>query len=133
MFAAYQNRSGLYRNVAVETGLTDADPHRLIAMLYDGAIEAVLRARGALKARDIPGRGAAIGKAIGILEQGLRPALNLDTGELAHNLNTLYAYMSQELLKANLHADDAKLAHVQSLLNTLREGWKGITGTAMPG
>ena len=34
-----------YANVGLETGVTAANPHRLVVMLYDGAIEAIGDAR----------------------------------------------------------------------------------------
>lgn len=126
MFAAYRSPAAAYRSLSVETALTDADPHRMIAMLYDGAIEAVGRARTALARRDIAGRGAAIGKAIRIVDEGLKASLDDRGGEITVNLRNLYVYMSKRLLEANLHADDEALQEVSRLLDTLRDGWKGI-------
>lgn len=126
MFAAYRTPAAAYRTLAVETALNDADPHRMIAMLYDGAIEAVGRARTALAKRDIAGRGAAIGKAIRIVDEGLKASLDDRGGEITVNLRNLYVYISKRLLEANLHADDEALQEVHRLLDTLRDGWKGI-------
>ncbi len=126
MFAAYRTPAAAYRHLAVETALTDADPHRMIEMLYDGAVETVAKARAALARRDIPARGAAITKAIRIIDEGLKASLDERGGEIARNLRDLYVYMTRRLLEANLHADDAALVEVAGLLETLRSGWKGI-------
>ncbi len=126
MFAAYRTPSAAYRHLAVETALTDADPHRMIEMLYDGAMESVARARTALASRDIPRRGAAISKAIRIIDEGLKASLDDRGGEITRNLRDLYVYMTKRLLEANLHADDEALLEVTRLLDTLRSAWKGI-------
>ena len=126
MFAAYRTPAGSYRDLSVQTALTDAHPHRLIAMLYDGAIESVGRARAALARRDVPARGLAITKAIRIIEEGLKASLDERGGEIASNLRGLYVYMNRRLLEANLGADDVALEEVGRLLGTLRDGWAGI-------
>lgn len=126
MFAAYRSPLNSYRQVSVETSLTDADPHRMIAMLYDGALEAVARARRELARDDIAARGAAVSHAIRIVDEGLKAALDPSAGELAANLKALYEYISLRLLTANRTADDAMLAEVARLLGTLRDGWLGI-------
>lgn len=129
MFAAYRSPTGSYRSLSVETSVTDASPHRLIAMLYDGAIEAVNRARGALARKDVSTRVAAIGKAIRIVDEGLKASLDPRGGEIASNLRDLYVYMSHRLLSANLESSDAHLAEVAELLGQLRSGWMGIASS----
>jgi len=39
-----------YRNVGVETGVGAATPHQLVAMLYDGLLDSLARARSAPRA-----------------------------------------------------------------------------------
>ena len=126
MFAAYRTPAGSYRDLSVQTALTDAHPHKLIAMLYDGAIESVGRARAALTRRDVSARGAAITKAIRIVDEGLKASLDDRGGEITQNLRSLYVYINQRLLEANLGADDKALEEVGALLGTLRDGWAGI-------
>ncbi|MFT4099671.1 MAG: flagellar export chaperone FliS [Burkholderiaceae bacterium] len=130
MFAPPRNRVGFYQAMSVETGLADASPHKLIEMLYDGAIEAIVRARGALARGDVPARTAAITKALRIVDEGLKAVLDPRGGELSTNLNDLYAYIAQRLVAANLHASDAPLAEATELLGQLRDGWKGIAPAA---
>jgi flagellar protein FliS len=104
-----------------------ASPHRLIAMLYEGARNALAQARMHLKAGNIGARGEAIGKAIRIVEEGLQQSLNLEAGgEIAARLNALYAYMARRLLEANIKQSEAMLIEVDGLLATLEEAWTGI-------
>jgi len=134
MFAAapapFGRRAGLagaYRQVGVETGVAGASPHRLVALLFDGCADAIVQARGALRSRNAQAKGQAIGRAVRILEEGLKAGLDLDAGgALAEGLRALYAYIALRLTEANLRNDDAALAECQRLLEPVREAWAGI-------
>ncbi|MEX3526772.1 MAG: flagellar export chaperone FliS [Burkholderia sp.] len=116
-----------YARVGVETGVMGASPHRLIAMLYEGARKAIAHARLHLNAGNVAARGEAIGKAMQIVESGLQASLNIEAGgEIAERLNALYAYILRRLLEANVNASEAMLAEVDGLLATLEEAWVGI-------
>lgn len=115
-----------YVNVGLETGVANAHPHRLIQMLFDGALLAVARAKSAMASGNITARGAAISKAIQIIDEGLKASL-VDTGtELAGNLRALYEYMSCRLLVASLKNDSAALDEVTRLLSEIKEAWNAI-------
>ena len=126
MFAPYRSLASSYRNMDVETSLQDASPHKLIAMLYDGAVAAVNKAKGAIERGDIASKGGAITFAIRIVEEGLRASLDPRGGDIAVNLGDLYSYMGRRLLEASLRNDTAILDEVAKLLGELRGGWAGI-------
>lgn len=116
-----------YRQVGVETGVITASPHKLVQMLLDGFQDAVVQARGGMRARQHDVRSRAIGRALGIVEEGLRASLNMAAGgELALNLDRLYAYVSQRLSHANIHNDEAALDECASLMATLQSAWAAI-------
>ncbi|MBL0125092.1 MAG: flagellar export chaperone FliS [Betaproteobacteria bacterium] len=71
-------------------------------------------------------KGAAITRAIRIVEEGLTGPLDLSQGELAQNLKSLYDYINSCLLKANLRNDAALLAEAHTLLAGMRETWAAI-------
>lgn len=124
--------AGAYRQVAVQTGVDGASSHALILMLFDGFQEAVSRARGALAAGDLEGKGRAIAHAVRIVEEGLRSGLNLrEGGQLAADLDALYAYVGVSLTRANLANDDAALAECARLIEPVREAWSAI-GAQVP-
>lgn len=103
-----------------------ADPHTLVTMLYDGAIERLAQARGAMERGMIQQKGERIGKAIAIVDN-LRATLDADAGgELAGNLSSLYDYMLRRLLHGNLKNDGEALDEVQRLLRELRAAWVDI-------
>ena len=133
------NRFGLqaYRKVAVDANVAVADPHALVLMLYDGAIEAIRRATGHLAAGQVAEKGAALAKAARIVEEGLKAAVDRGAGgELTRRLLELYDYMTMRLLQANLRNDRQALAEVARLLAELRSAWAqikpGPTATAAP-
>jgi flagellar protein FliS len=116
-----------YANVGLETGIAAASPHKLIVMLYDGALVALLGAKNNMAAGNIAAKGSAISKAITIIDNGLRASLDKNAGgEIAANLDALYDYMSRRLLEANLKNDAAIVDEVHRLLSDLREAWVAI-------
>lgn len=121
------NMTGLYHRVGVETGVDAASPHRLVTMLYDGLLESMSLARGALRTQQIDVKCRAISRAVRIIDEGLRCALNTtDGGELANNLSDLYFYVSMRLTKANLRNDDAAIEECIKLIEPLRQAWVSI-------
>jgi flagellar protein FliS len=126
-FATPQNLSNLYRRTSVEIDVHAATPHRLVQMLFDGLMEAFAQARGAIESGNVEQKARAIGRAVRILDEGLKAALNLkDGGRLAADLNDLYAYATLRLTQANLRNDLAALEECKRLIQPLREAWTEI-------
>ncbi|EKN6352612.1 flagellar export chaperone FliS [Yersinia enterocolitica] len=129
------NRSGsqAYAQVGLESGVMSASPHQLIVMLFDGAQSALVRARILMNQGDIPAKGAALSKAINIIENGLSASLDMEKGgELAENLSALYDYMSRRLLHANLHNDEQAITEVLALLDNIADAWRQIGPNYQP-
>ncbi len=102
------------------------DPYELTGMLFNGALDRIAQARGAIEQSDIARKGERIGKAISILE-GLRTTLDHRAGgELAANLEALYDYLQRRLLQANLGNDVETLDEVARLLRQIKESWDAI-------
>lgn len=116
-----------YRQMAAQTSVADAGPHRLVAMLYDGFMDALADARGAMRSKDIERKGRAIGRATDIVEAGLRGGLDLHKGgRLAADLDQLYGYIGMRLMQASLRNDESILDECQRLVQPLREAWAAI-------
>jgi flagellar protein FliS len=127
-FRSVYNKSALsqYQQINVQTGIVDADPHRLIQLLLEGAIDRIAQAKGALGAGDTAAMGEALGKALGIIS-GLQGCLNKDDGgEIAANLDRLYDYMMLRLMDVHGRREASPLDEVGSLLGTIKDGWEGI-------
>lgn len=115
-----------YQRINTQTSITDADPHKLIQLLYSGALERINMAKAKMQANDHQAKGTLIVKVIDIVA-GLRSFLDKEQGgELAERLDALYDYMERTLWEANVHNDLAKLDEVANLLRSIKEGWDGI-------
>ncbi|QHM73219.1 flagellar export chaperone FliS [Mixta intestinalis] len=116
-----------YAQVDLQSRLAGATPHQLITMLFEGAHSAIVRAQLYFENGNIARRGEMISKAINIIDNGLRSALDHEKGQqIASDLEALYSYMSRTLLQANLNNDPAPLAHVDEILMNIAETWKEI-------
>ena len=122
-----------YKQVGVKAA-ENADPHTLIQMLIDGAIERLNTAKMHLIQNNVAKKGESISRAISIID-GLRSSLDMQQGgEIAQNLEALYDYMQRQLLTANLSNKAENIDEVLSLLNEIRAGWTAIPqGLRKPG
>jgi len=120
-----------YHQIGVSTGVSEASPHKLVVMLFDGYIDAITEARGAMRERRHEAKGRAIGRAVSILGDGLRAGLDLQAGgALAADLDALYGYVIPRLSMAGLKNDEAILDECQNLIEPLRSAWKAIASQA---
>lgn len=103
----------------------EASPHRLIQLLFEGCLQRIAVAKGAIQHKEIVLKGESISKAIGILG-GLRGSLDLSQGEIATNLDRLYDYMERRLVEANLKNETAILDEVSGLLKEVKSAWDAI-------
>ncbi|MDO8845565.1 MAG: flagellar export chaperone FliS [Methylicorpusculum sp.] len=103
-----------------------ASPHRLIQMLYEGGLQKIAVAKGAIQRNEIATKGENISRAIAILG-GLRSSLDLSQGDIAVNLDNLYEYMERRLLEANIKNDEEILDEVSSLLRDVKSAWDAIS------
>ena len=128
---APRNAAQMYARIGLETGVTAANPHRLVLMLFDGAVGAVADADAHLVAGRVAEKGAAISRAIAIINDGLRASLDqTQGGKIAGYLLELYDYMVRRLLLASLENDRAVLREILRLLGELRSSWAAIGNTA---
>jgi flagellar protein FliS len=119
---AYQKFQKNYQRVEIQT----ADPLKIVVLLYEGAIKNLNQATR-LMADDRTAACARIGKTQDIVNY-LRNSLDhAQGGEIAFNLERLYEYVRDLLNDATIHADCAKVKEAVSLLQTLLEGWRGIS------
>jgi flagellar protein FliS len=122
-----------YKDVGLDTDIMGADPHKLVAMLYDGALLAISRAKSEIQYQDIEAKGEAISKAIAIIGDGLQVGLDINAGgDIAQNLFALYGYMVRRLVTANATNDVAILDEITRLLSELQEAWATIRPQVVP-
>jgi flagellar secretion chaperone FliS len=126
MYLSQTSRASLYKRVDVEGAVGDANPVRLIVMLYDGAIRSLNEAIAAKRLGNVVEKGKAVSRATRIIEEGLRASLDPKGGKITDDLNELYVYIGKRILTAHLHNDEMIFSEALALLGTMREAWHGI-------
>lgn len=126
MYGSSRNFADQYRKVGVTASVSEADPHKLVAMLFAGACQRIRLAQAAIAQGDMARKGKAIGEVCAIIGH-LNGSLDHEAGgEIAGNLSALYDYVMQRLTEANLHNDDAALAESLELLGEIDSAWNAI-------
>jgi len=120
-----------YAQMGVESSVLSASPYQLMTLLFDAALAAVSMARLYLVAGDVAQKGKSISRASNLIQGGLlasldRSAVSPDGLEMVDNLEALYGYMLDCLLRANLHNDVAKLDEAGKLLENIASAWREI-------
>jgi flagellar protein FliS len=129
--APSKHQLGAYQQVHVTTGVDGATPHRLVQMLFEGLLDSLARARGAMAHGNVAVKGEEIGRAVRIVEEGLKAGLNIkEGGRLAQDLNDLYAYVTVRLTYANRHNDEAAIVECVRLLEPIARAWDDIAHKA---
>ncbi len=107
-----------YQQVQIE----GADEGALVLMLYDGALRFLEKGHQAMLKKDYHKAYMEIIRVERILNE-LMSCLNLEAGEIAHNLMRLYEFMEWRLILANKDKDPQGLVEVSKLLGSLRDAW----------
>lgn len=116
-----------YREIGLETSVMSADGHKLVSMLFQGALLAISTAKYEMQNHHIEAKGKAISKAISIIGEGLQASLDMKAGgEIAQNLFALYGYMIKRLTEANLNNDPNLLEEVTRHLADIQGAWNAI-------
>ncbi|TCS42407.1 flagellar export chaperone FliS [Reinekea marinisedimentorum] len=119
-----------YQSIGTQTSIVDADPHRLIQLLFEGAASRIAAAKGHIDRKEYDKKSSQINSAIAIIG-GLQDSLNLDAGEIAQNLERLYNYMIRRLFEASVRNDIAMLDEVSHLLSQIKSAWDEIRDEAL--
>lgn len=115
-----------YTNVRHNAAVEGADAHHLIHLLYQGALESIAQAKGAMQQGNIEMRGRKIGKAVNIVV-GLRDFLDLQKGgEIAQNLDSLYDYIQRVLWEAHKIPSEDKLDEAAELIGNIASAWSSM-------
>lgn len=125
---AYARTSNLaaYQSAATHGGVAASDPHGLIVMLMDGALERIATARGCMQRGDVTEKARLLNRTVSIVAE-LRGSLDLSAGgQIATNLSELYDYMNRRLMAALANNQLEPLDEVSKLLSDIRSAWVAI-------
>jgi flagellar protein FliS len=124
--AALNNKLAAYQSVVVHGGLAADDPHHLILMLMDGALERLNAARGNMARGEIGQKAQLLHRVVAIIAE-LRGSLDhRQGGPLAHSLDDLYEYMARQVMRANAENRVSLVEEVISLLGEIRSAWVAV-------
>jgi flagellar protein FliS len=117
---------GEYGSVKVQADVASSDRVGLIKMMFDALIDTLVMAEAQIQRNDINGKWESISRASRIV-LGLQASLDHEKGgELASNLDELYAYVSRRLIHANANNDAAIIVELRGLMGEIREAWATI-------
>ena len=122
----YQKGAKEYSQVSLHTEVMEADPHKLIQLLLEGALTRLSLAKNFMEKGDIEAKNEKIGRTIDII-CALQESLDHEKGgDVSANLERLYDYMTRRLFDANRLNDIDIVNEVMSLLLEVKSGWEGI-------
>ncbi|QDG51323.1 flagellar export chaperone FliS [Persicimonas caeni] len=108
-----------YRRAAA----VSSDPMDLVVALYDGFLRYCYTAKRGIGEGSPAQAGPALSKAMEIVNE-LHISLDPNQDEaFTERLSSIYVYVNQQLLQANLHRDVARIDEVIRLMTELREAW----------
>ena len=108
-----------YRKVQTET----SDPGELLLLLYRGAVRSVRDAESSFERGDLQSGNRQIIRTQSILLE-LLGTLDYSHGEIPEKLSSLYTYLYQALLQANVKKDVGLLQQVGKILTRLTDAWE---------
>ncbi len=115
-----------YKKTNIEAELAVADPHRIIQMLFEGLIERLSQAKGAILRNDLEYKSDRISKAQGII-YGLQSSLDKKADPvLFDRMYALYDYMRELLTKASVNLDSAPIDECINLIIPIKQAWDKI-------
>ena len=122
----YAQKLAAYQSVATHGGVAASDPHRLIVMLMDGALERIASARALARQGDHTEKARLLHRTVSIIDE-LRNCLDFQVGgEFARNLDSLYEYLCRRLMQVSSQGNLETLDEVSTLLNEIRTAWLQI-------
>lgn len=115
-----------YRKTKLEAELSVATPHRVLQMMYEGLLERLAQAKGAIEIQDLAAKSERLSKAVGIIN-GLQMSIDKSVDpEMGQRLSEMYDYMKQRLNDASLSLDTAAIDEVIELIIPIKEAWDNI-------
>ena len=125
--SVHAKAANAYRNMGAVTQVEGASPGHLLVLLFQNLHVQLLRAHKAMSENNIADKGLAIGKAVRILDEGLKAGLTQNSNDaFTQSLGDLYGYCAKRLTQANLYNDPLLIEEVIRLMEPVADAWKLI-------
>ena len=112
-----------YKKVNIESTLLTSNPHQVILMMYDGALQNMFNAKGAIERSDLSLKSETITKAINIFN-ALRNSLDFESQPaISKNFDDLYSYCVNKLVDISVTLKSDEIDEVVALIKPVRDAW----------
>ncbi|MEK5214795.1 flagellar export chaperone FliS [Psychrobacillus sp. FSL H8-0487] len=107
-----------------QNSVTQSTPGELTLMLYNGCLKFLNQAKKGIETKDIELKNTNIQKAQNILRELM---ITLDqTQTISQSMASLYEYMINRLIEANINNDASLVDEVYALTTEFRDTWKQV-------
>ena len=117
-------------NAYRENSIMTASPEQLVVMLYDGAGRFLRQAEGSMLDGSWLQASEKLTRAEAIIDE-LLATLDMDAGEVADRLQSIYVFCKMRLIEARIERDAVRVDQVARLLGELREAWSQVRSPAV--
>jgi flagellar protein FliS len=115
-----------YQRVDVSSRVEGADPHELVAMLYEELLRSLDAMALATERGDYVQRGERQARALRLIS-GLETSLDFDQGgDIAAGLARIYREARRLVIAGGREGDLAKVVQAREMLAGIAEAWAGI-------
>jgi len=114
-----------YASNFVETSASEASPHKLIEMLYEGALKNLNLGKLFIDQKNYEKKSEHLNKALSIIA-ALKDGLDMSRGEVSDNLYSLYDYCYRKTFESSSKNDAKLIEEVIDLLKEVSEAWKSM-------
>jgi flagellar protein FliS len=112
-----------YKQVNLHSNLLESNPHQVILMMLDGALQSISVAKGAIERKNFELKSESITKATNILD-ALRGSLDFECEpKVSENFDVLYSYCIETLNKVSLDLNISAIDEIVDMLKPLRDAW----------
>lgn len=113
-----------YHSAGTVSEVESASRFRLVQIMMEQTLSHLATSMANNGASNRVARRESLGKAINLID-ALREAISHEQGsaDVSNHLESLYTYMIEQLLKANLAEDSTIVRHVSHLLQTVKSAW----------
>ncbi|WP_448546796.1 flagellar export chaperone FliS [Thalassotalea fusca] len=115
-----------YKKVNIESSILSANPHQIIVMMYDGLLESIAQAKGAIERKDLDTKSKLMTKSVNILTALINALDKESQPEISANFENLYSACIVILNNVNVTLETAGLDEVQTYIKPLRDAWRDM-------
>jgi len=112
-----------YKKVDIESTIMSSEPHQIILMMFDGALQSLAIAKGAIERKDYELKSQMVSKFINIVS-ALRNSLDFDAEPVvSKRFDDLYIYCLDVINDVSISMDATRVDGIIELIKPLRNAW----------